>query len=212
MPARARARGGPADSSEGLATSRGLVPTGHPDAQPQARACPHRSYLTPLGLLLRVWLPGQLLRQRRDLLVLAAPGHAQQHGAESRGDVRGPPGPRTAHAPCMRLARAQAPSAESARRCNCYYCHLKRAVGEAPGRPSAPGRTRLPPGCAERSPALKTCVFPEPERGVCERGLCPRLSLRPRPRGSRGPGGTDLHPPKRMNAGKSRNETYLENV
>lgn len=43
------------------------------------------------GLLLRVWLPRQLLRQRRDLSVLTAPGHPQQYGAESRGDVSGDP-------------------------------------------------------------------------------------------------------------------------
>ena len=42
----------------------------------------------PAGLLLRVRLHGQLVGQRRDLAVVAAAGHAQQHGPEPGGHVR----------------------------------------------------------------------------------------------------------------------------
>ena len=42
----------------------------------------------PAGLLLRVRLHGQLVGQRRDLAVVAAPGHAQQHGPEPGGHVK----------------------------------------------------------------------------------------------------------------------------
>uniref|UniRef100_A0A8P0NSY8 ISL LIM homeobox 2 n=1 Tax=Canis lupus familiaris TaxID=9615 RepID=A0A8P0NSY8_CANLF len=59
--------------------------------RPAERPGPTR--LPAAGLLLRVWLAGQLLGQRRDLPVLAAARHPQQHGAESRGDVRGPSSP-----------------------------------------------------------------------------------------------------------------------
>lgn len=113
----------------------------------------------PPGVLLRVWLPRQLLRQRRDLPVLAAPRHAQQHGAESGGDVRGTPSPRTAHAPCMRFARAEAPSAESSRLCNCYYYYLKRTERRRHSheRQDAPAFAR-PDGAAPR-----TWIFSEPE-------------------------------------------------
>ncbi|OWK51621.1 hypothetical protein RLOC_00007509 [Lonchura striata] len=62
--------------------------------------------LPAAGLLLRVRLPGHLLRQRRDLAVLPAPRHPQQHGTQPGRDVKRPvrpaAGPPHACAPCMR--------------------------------------------------------------------------------------------------------------
>lgn len=59
--------------------------------------------LLPPGLLLRVRLLGHLLRQRRDLAVLPAPRHPQQHGAQPGRDVRRPvrPPPRDLRMPAL---------------------------------------------------------------------------------------------------------------
>lgn len=70
------------------------------------RAAAGLTAAAPPGLLLRVRLFGHVLRQRRDLAVLPAPRHPQQHGAQPGRDVR-PPGPRrrgtsACRAPCMR--------------------------------------------------------------------------------------------------------------
>lgn len=55
------------------------------------RGSPHRRCPPAPGLLFRVRLLGHVLRQRRDLAVLPAPRHPQQHGAQPGRDVR-PPG------------------------------------------------------------------------------------------------------------------------
>lgn len=57
----------------------------------------------PPGLFLRVRLLGHVLRQRRDLAVLPAPRHPQQHGAQPGRDVRPPgrPPPRDFRMPAL---------------------------------------------------------------------------------------------------------------
>lgn len=146
-----RSLGRPRDS---VASRRARPPTRSPCPGASSPLAP-----VPPGVLLRVWLPRQLLRQRCDFPVLAAPRHAQQHGAESGGDVRGTPSPRTAHAPCMRFARAEAPSAESSRLCNCYYCYLKRTER----RRHSHERQDAPAFARQDGTAPRTWIFSEPE-------------------------------------------------
>lgn len=70
-----------------------------------ARGGPRRALIAaaPAGLLLRVRLLGHLLRQRRDLAVLPASRHPQQHGAQPGRDVRRPgrPPPRDFRMPAL---------------------------------------------------------------------------------------------------------------
>uniref|UniRef100_A0A8C9EHE9 Uncharacterized protein n=1 Tax=Pavo cristatus TaxID=9049 RepID=A0A8C9EHE9_PAVCR len=94
---RAGQRGGGADLPAALEGAQRLRAAERPGA---ARRLP------AAGLLLRVRLFGHVFRQRRDLAVLPAPRHPQQHGAQPGRDVR-PPGPRrrgtsACRAPCMR--------------------------------------------------------------------------------------------------------------
>uniref|UniRef100_A0A8C3GLN7 LIM zinc-binding domain-containing protein n=1 Tax=Cairina moschata TaxID=8855 RepID=A0A8C3GLN7_CAIMO len=79
---RAGQRRGGADLPAALEGAQRLRPAERPGA---ARRLP------AAGLLFRVRLLGHVLRQRRDLAVLPAPRHPQQHGAQPGRDVR-PPG------------------------------------------------------------------------------------------------------------------------
>lgn len=139
----------------------GARPQGHPIGNPD-RARPHVRPPRPPGLLLRVRLPGQLLRQRqrRDLAVLAAPRHAQQHGAQPRGDVR--PGRRRRGPACCLHETRRRPRRRR------QYRYLKRHPRGASGVPSPAG---CPAFRLERSArVLRTRL------GVPLRQPCPPLS------------------------------------
>ncbi|XP_063453197.1 insulin gene enhancer protein ISL-2 isoform X1 [Pan paniscus] len=103
------------------------------------------------GLLLRVRLPRQLLRQRRDLPVLAAPGHPQQYGAESRGDVRGTPPRQPADLACSLHETHPCSGHSSSESSLAFVIILLLFMREDretwSGQPKAPGCNLLSPDC-----------------------------------------------------------------